>query len=64
MKLRGMDYKVIDDYFPEWIVSSMSAYFETFPVTWSNSSRETYAEGGDSLVICAYSTKSGQYQKI
>ena len=38
MKLRGMDYKVIDDYFPEWIVSSMSAYFETFPVTWSNSS--------------------------
>jgi len=46
MKLRGMDYKVIDDYFPEWIVKSMSAYFETFPVSWSNSSRETYKEGG------------------
>ena len=46
MKIRGMNYRVIDDYFPEWIVKSMSAYFEIFPVTWSNSSRDTYAEGG------------------
>ena len=37
MKLRGMDYKVIDDYFPEWIVSQVSNYFETFPVSYSNS---------------------------
>ena len=41
-----MDYKVIDDYFPEWIVKSMSAYFENFPVSWSNSSREKYEDGG------------------
>ena len=46
MKLRGMDCKVIDDYFPEWIVKSMSAYFENFPVSWSNSSREKYEDGG------------------
>ena len=41
-----MNYRVIDDYFPEWIVKSMSAYFEIFPVTWSNSSRYRYKDGG------------------
>ena len=46
MKIRGMNYRVIDDYFPEWIVKSMSAYFEIFPVTWSNSSRYRYKDGG------------------
>ena len=45
MKLRGMDYKVVDDYFPEWVVSQVSKYFEGFPVSYSNSSKLTYAEG-------------------
>ena len=45
MKLRGMDYRVVDDYFPEWVVSQVSKYFEGFPVSYSNSSKLTYAEG-------------------
>ena len=51
MKLRGMDYRIVDDYFPEWIVKSMSAYFEIFPVTWSNSVDTDIKMVGDSLVI-------------
>ena len=42
MKLRGMDYRVVDDYFPEWVVSQVSNYFEGFPVSYSNSSKLTY----------------------
>ena len=45
MKLRGMNYKVIDDYFPEWIVDQVSQFFEGFPVSYSNSSKLSYAEG-------------------
>ena len=45
MKLRGMDYRIVDDYFPEWIVSQVSEYFENFPVSYSNSSKLTYGEG-------------------
>ena len=37
MKLRGMDYRLVDDYFPEWIVSQVSAYFEKLPSIISNS---------------------------
>ena len=45
MKLKGMDYRVVDDYFPEWVVSQVSEYFEGFPVSYSNSSKLTYGEG-------------------
>ena len=42
MNKRG-DYKVIDDYFPDWLVTNVSYYLKTFPVTYTNTpNKNTY----------------------
>ena len=42
MNKRG-DYKVIDDYFPDWLITDVSYYLKTFPVTYTNTpNKHTY----------------------
>ena len=35
-------YKVIDDYFPQWMIDSVSYYLKTYPVTYDNTPNDTF----------------------
>ena len=35
-------YKVIDDYFPQWMIDSVSNYLKTYPVTYDNTPNDTF----------------------